>query len=312
MVPQRFVGPTGLSSFTHAVGGSLVDQVVHAPSADRFEATLVDVALGDARLVSARIGPLAAERRADPASAAAGSVFLLLARRGRGRITHRAGTGPIGPDRLVVVPGGEPFAVEYPAPSSLLFVALPAARVARTCPALDGPVRSVPLGSGGRPLAGQLPHLMAAVSGAPGPDGEELAGVLDSLLHLLLRRSVGDTAGDPLVALRVAAERLAERHLDDPALSVPWLAGRLAVSVRQLHRAFATGGRTPAEHVRTQRLRACGRVLAAAPDATVADVAARYGFASASHLGAWFRRTHGVTPAEWRARHAADRYPAGT
>jgi AraC-like DNA-binding protein len=308
-VQQRFVGAAGLARFSTAVAGSLVDQVVRAPAPDRFRADLTEVTLGDVGLVSAAVGPLHA-RRHQPAGGAAGSVFLLVAQRGEGTIAHRGGQEVIGPDRLVVVPGGERFTVEYPGASSLLFVALPATRVARSCPVLDGPVRSVALQGVSLAVARQLPFLVTAGLAAREEERDALSGVADSVLHVLLGSALGDVAGDPLVALRVTAERMVERHLDDPELSVPWLARRLSVSLRQLHRAFGTGGRTAAEHLRRQRLRACARDLVASPRTGVAELAARYGFASASHLGACFRQEYGETPGAWRARHAADRDPA--
>ncbi|SFF01708.1 AraC family transcriptional regulator [Blastococcus tunisiensis] len=303
---QRFAGAAGLAHFSEAVRGSLVDQVLRAPAPERFRADLVDVSVGGVALVSAEVGPL--QSRRDDDGAAAGSVFLLLAQRGTGSITHRGGTEAIGPHRLVVVPAGEGFAVDYPGPASLLFVALPAAHVTARCPALDGPVRAVPLQRAARAVAGQLPYVLSAALDAQGSETEDLAGLLESVLHLVLRGALGDLAGDPLVALRLAAERTAERHLDDPALSVAWLARQLSVSVRQLHRAFTTGGATPGEHLRRQRLQACARVLAESPGTGVADLASRFGFASASHLGARFRAVYGETPGSWRARHAADRH----
>lgn len=305
---QRYAGPAGLARFAEAVAGSLVDQRLRVPEPDRFRADMGSASVGDVSLIEAAIGPLQSTREAG--TGAAGSVFLLLAQRGSGVLEHRGGRELIAADRLVVIPGAEGFAVGYADPASLLFVTLPAPRVSASFPALDGPVRSVPLGDLGGAVAAQLPFVLRAARAEDALHADELGGLLDSVLHLLLRGSIGDTAGDPLVALRIAAERTAARHLDDPQLSVGWLARRLAVSVRQLHRAFATAGATPAEHLRRARLGAAARALAASPGTTVAEVAARYGFASASHLGVRFRAEYGTTPVEWRTRHARDRDPA--
>src|SRR6185312_15515833 len=104
-----------------------------------------------------------------------------------GRIGHRHGTEPITPDRLVVVPGGEPFEVSYPTGARVLFVVLPPALVAERYAALDGPIRSVPLDPVGRALGRQVPHLMTAAAVTAGrPRVEEIAAVFTAVLGMLL------------------------------------------------------------------------------------------------------------------------------
>nr|MDT0657968.1 helix-turn-helix domain-containing protein [Micromonospora sp. DSM 115978] len=313
MTRRRFVGAAGLTAFNGAVRRSLVSQVVEVGDPETFRAGLREVGIGPVRLVSAAVNALRSQRTVT-ALPASGSVFLLLSDRARGGIRHRYGTEPITPDRLVVVPDAEPFTVEYPDPSRLLFVVLPPAVVAGRYPALDGRIRSAPLEPAARALVRQLPHLMsateavgsepsAALTADAGP--AELASILDATLHLTLRRTLGDTAGDPLVALRVAAERLIETRLTEPGLGVSWLAAKLAVSVRQLHRAFDATDATVAGFIRDRRLAACARGLLDEPSASVTDLAHRHGFASASHLGTLFRARYGTTPGRWRAHSGA-------
>ncbi|MDG4768094.1 AraC family transcriptional regulator [Solwaraspora sp. WMMD406] len=166
--------------------------------------------------------------------------------------------------------------------------------------------------SGGPPGAvgrsGGPPGAVGRSGGRPAePPGElpaELPGILDGLLQLTLRSTIGETSGQPLPALRVAAERLIEQELARPdrtvpELAVPQLAARLAVSVRQLHRAFEPTGHTVAEYVRLRRLAACAHALRDT-SMTVTELAHRYGFASASHLGVLFRARYGTSPGRWR------------
>ncbi|MET9935900.1 helix-turn-helix domain-containing protein, partial [Streptomyces sp. NPDC006324] len=58
----------------------------------------------------------------------------------------------------------------------------------------------------------------------------------------------------------------------------------------------------PDEGIQRRRLEECRRMLARrdAAGITVAGVAHRWGFSSASHFGRVFRTAYGVSPADWR------------
>jgi AraC-like DNA-binding protein len=307
---RGFDGPAGLRAFDAALRRTLVRQTVTLRDPQQFRARVAEVELAQLRLISATVGALAAHRRpGDAAGQEDARVFLLLGLRATGTIGHRRGSEPIGPDRLVIVPGTEPFDVEYPAPAHLLFVALPHRLVTDRYPGLDGPIRSAALDPVARALCRQLPHLMAAAAAATAAQRPAVAGIVDTVLDTALRTAGVETEVDPLVALRTAAERLIEQRLDDPELGVPWLARQLVVSPRQLHRAFATGATTPHAWIRQRRLQACADALTWS-DAPVAQLAHRYGFASASHLGTQFRARFGTPPGRWRAERR-DRPVAG-
>ncbi|WP_431880075.1 helix-turn-helix domain-containing protein [Micromonospora marina] len=305
VLTHRFSGPRGLHDFRRTVRQSLVSQAVETRDPAGFRARLSTADIGPARLVSVTVGALHARQTGQRSP---GGVFLLLSTKADGRIRHRFGVEPVVPGRLVVVPGGESFEVDYPAAAKLLFVGLPPALVEARYAALDAAISSAPLDPAGRALGRQLPHLMTAVGATEdAARRRNLASVFATVLDLLLDGTLGDTRGRPLLALRIAAERLVEDHLTEPDLSVSWLAGRLAVSVRQLHRAFADNGHAhgPAGYIRLRRLQACARELVGSP-VSAAELAYRYQFASASHFGAAFRAHFGSSPGRWRAEVAAD------
>lgn len=313
---RRFIGPDGLSAFNATVRDTLVSQTITSPDVHRFRASMTAAPVSRARVVSATVAPLTARRGRDEARRAGGSVFLLACERGRGEIRHRAGVEAIAPDRLVVVPGAEAFEVAYPVASRVVFVVLPEAEVADRFAALEGRVRSHQLDPVARRVSrrwGELATLADALDDET--DRDDLGAVLDATVHLALRRTVGDLAGDPLTAVRIEALLLVERHLTEPALSPAWLARRLGVSVRQLHRAFEGSGTSAAASIRLARVRACARALddPAERGRSVTELALRFGFASASHLGVWFREQYGMTPTQWRTRprgHGSDEVPA--
>lgn len=309
---RRFRGRGGLAAFNASVRDTLVSQTIAAPEDDRFRASLTAADLGPLRLAAATVGPLTAERGAAETRTAAGSVFLLFSDRGSGTIAHRGGADPIDRGHLVVVPGSEPFRVVYPRGSRVVFVALPGAVVADRFPALDGRIRSWSLGATAAGASRRLIDLTRAAAATDDPaEVGDLAAILDATIHLVLRRTVGDTAGDPRVALRLDAIRLIDRSLSDPDLSPARLAAQLGVSVRHLHRAFEGSGSTVAAQMRARRLERCARALTDPADASrsVAEIAWTYGFSSASQLSVWFRRRYGTTPGDWRAHGGG--HPSG-
>jgi AraC-like DNA-binding protein len=86
---------------------------------------------------------------------------------------------------------------------------------------------------------------------------------------------------------------------DDPARA--WTATQMAVlagmSVRRLQEGFRHWvGCTPTEYLVRIRLRRADADLAADPNATISDVAARWGFSSASRFAATYRRRYGHPP----------------
>ncbi|MFI9175806.1 AraC family transcriptional regulator [Streptomyces lincolnensis] len=88
----------------------------------------------------------------------------------------------------------------------------------------------------------------------------------------------------------------------DPAhpWTLPALAAKTGVSRANLSRRFtALVGQPPMAHLRHQRL-ALAADLLREPDATLATVAERVGFANAFALSAAFKREHGISPSEYR------------
>lgn len=126
---------------------------------------------------------------------------------------------------------------------------------------------------------------------------------LDALLLRLLPQLQwrAPQAGDPRlpqVALR-ARDFLHAHHHEDIGLEE--LARSTGVDRFRLTRAFkAAFGLAPHAYLVQLRLSRARRLLA--DGLSPADTAAALGFADQSHLGRWFRRAYGLTPAAYRAR----------
>lgn len=104
------------------------------------------------------------------------------------------------------------------------------------------------------------------------------------------------------------ARAFIEEHLTDPGLSAARVAAGIGISERHLSRAFAAAGPSLPQFVLGRRLDRARALLAAEPHTSVAEVAARCGFGTASRFTQAFRSHFGVRPTdvrrEARARQA--------
>ncbi len=154
-------------------------------------------------------------------------------------------------------------------------------------------------------LAGRL--LADTLADPPGGDAWVEAGLLQlGLLAVLAAGQPADPqAADPGVA------RAVDRVMRDFArpLTVAALAAEAGLGVRQLERRFAAFvGLPPRRFLINVRL-AAARELLATTALGLEAIAARVGFADATHLTRAFRAAHGATPAAWRRSQAGDLNP---
>lgn len=135
--------------------------------------------------------------------------------------------------------------------------------------------------------------------------GEMLAWNAANLLTTLatehLRENGRAAVGDqPSLVCRIL--RFIDLNLGDVELSPERIARAHHISVRYLHKLFADQGTTVGRRILQRRLEECRRELAdrSRGTRTIAAVAGRWGFASATHFSRVFRTTYGMTPREWR------------
>jgi AraC-like DNA-binding protein len=126
-----------------------------------------------------------------------------------------------------------------------------------------------------------------------------LDGLLERLTsHLHWRTRYGEDPRLPLVAQK-AREYLHANAQDD--IGLDQLAASTGVDRFRLTRAFkAAYGMAPHAYLVQLRLATARRMLARG--AQPATVAMELGFADQSHLGRWFVRAYGLTPASYRKR----------
>jgi AraC-like DNA-binding protein len=123
---------------------------------------------------------------------------------------------------------------------------------------------------------------------------------LDAVVARLACRFAGNADRQPLHAARTA--RLARAAMDADCsrdLGLDDLAALAGTDRFRLSRAFAAAyGLAPHAYLVQRRLNRARSLLAAG--ANPADTAAAAGFADQSHMGRWFRRAFGMTPAAYR------------
>jgi AraC-like DNA-binding protein len=124
----------------------------------------------------------------------------------------------------------------------------------------------------------------------------------------VLRREFDDVEPRLAPALARAAMEIADSRLPDPELSPSSLARELNVSVRTLHRAFATVGEPVAAYIRRRRLEQARFELAAPLGRpSISELAARWHFADSSHFIRAFKKRYGETPTEFARSRGTDR-----
>ena len=135
------------------------------------------------------------------------------------------------------------------------------------------------------------------------------AQAAESALVTLLAATVAghvESGPDTDAALRAAVHRYLAANLHSSDLTASRVAQHLGISVRKLHGLYEHSEQTYAQTVRTLRLAACARELAAGDRRrTLTDTAARWGFADLSHLNRTFRARYGCLPSEYRAAAGA-------
>lgn len=116
-------------------------------------------------------------------------------------------------------------------------------------------------------------------------------------------RRIGLDLEDPRHTLAPRSVRAAEQYMTDHAANLPTIAevaAAVGTSVRTLSGAFKTfRGYPPSAFLRERRLEGARRALeAAAPGATVASIAADWGYINMGEFAASYRRRFGERPSE--------------
>jgi AraC-like DNA-binding protein len=95
---------------------------------------------------------------------------------------------------------------------------------------------------------------------------------------------------------------LIDRDIDERNLSPQYVANKFSISVRYVHKLFATTGTTCAAYILQRRLEHVWHDLIANPRESIASLAIRWGFNEVGHFNRAFKRHFGYTPSKVRMR----------
>lgn len=281
--------------------------VAVAPAVGReFRGSVQVLHAGDVRVGDIRSSPLTVSRSASLIRTDDTELYkLALSCRGRAIIGQDGRCTELRPSDLVVYDTTRPYEFRFPGHNRLLVVGIPRRMlgVPRGLTSSITARRLTTTGGASRVVASFLRTVHAELDALSGGANEQrLAALLADMLDLMLGDlGVRRTELPAPMLERVLA--FCDVNLSDPSLSASSIARTHRVSVRYLHKLFATVDETPAGYIRRRRLELVRRDLASPELAgvPVARLATRHGLSDAPHFSRLFRATYGCTPGDYRA-----------
>ena len=230
----------------------------------------------------------------------ADAIAVYLTLRGTASFRCADGTRTLRPGNALICDADLPFDREFARGLEELVVKVP--RPAFAAPAKAPPLREPVITTfGGADRTDPYARALARVTGQATRPDRRLAADEGTVLDLVTLLAWGqDTAS--ATAHRAAARSYIEEHLTDPGLGADQVAAAIGISERQLSRVFAADGTSVPKHILSRRLQLAYSVLSggAATDLTVADIAARCGFTSATYFSHVFRSRFGERASDVR------------
>ncbi|TQF01641.1 helix-turn-helix domain-containing protein [Kitasatospora acidiphila] len=264
--------------------------------------------LGDLQISRVRSGPQRVVRSAGLiARGGEDHLTLALQHRGTARLVQDDCQVLLRPGAFAISDAGRPFAKELEEPFDFTAFHWPRSAVGVSEEDLRMlTATSFDAGEGtARLVAAYLERLARAADSLEPDVAGRLATTALDLLAVLAGELRGRSVSEPPEPARATLARVKDhilRNLGDPDLSPERIAAAHHVSVRYLHKLFRHEDATVARWIQRRRLEMCRRELArSAGRVTVAAVAGRWGFVSASHFSRAFRAAYGVSPSEWQA-----------
>jgi AraC-like DNA-binding protein len=233
---------------------------------------------------------------------------VVLAVSGAPLITQDGRTARLNRGEFAIYDYNRPYDVAYDSPVRLAVFGFPRDQLALPTDAVAG-LTAVPIvgDSGTGALAGPLLRRVAQDLETYQPAS---AARLSAVVMNLVSTAVAEHAGQAGLLGAESREQtllagihvFIEQHLGDTGLAPALVAAANHISVRYLHRLFETQNTTVAAWIRRRRLERCRDDLAdpALAHVPVGAVAARWGLPDPAHFSRLFRRTYGMTAAEYR------------
>jgi AraC family transcriptional regulator, positive regulator of tynA and feaB len=293
-----------LAYWVDTVCRSFLEIDIDSPERGQFQAQLDSVTFGSGSLylVQARTQNVRRTRQHIAHSRSAWTI-LMQVREGQARFRQHGRECAVRAGDCVVVDCSEPYQLDCQGPTRSLVLRLPQDWLATWLPSTEAAAARA--FSPGQGWGGALCAAMAGLDGCVESDLALPAGTVADQLAGLVALAVGPQAhARPADRLyRQLHGALRERCLES-TLSPAQFAASQGISLRYLHLLFSRAGTTFGGELMRLRLEAAHRLLSdrRCQSLTVAEVAARCGFAEPSHFARRFRRAYGQGPLELRRR----------
>ncbi|MCD2119465.1 MULTISPECIES: helix-turn-helix domain-containing protein [Rhodococcus] len=238
----------------------------------------------------------------------AGDFLVLVVTDGNVRVTQNGRSGVLEQGSFALLDCAAPF--EFEAESNFRQVVIDTPR-----PLLEArlPQRVLEQGTGlpisgisgtGRLVSRFLLDVAEQDRTLPTRSAVSISSVALDLLVTALTDSATETDPTKISHARDLAEvqRIVERQLHDPALSLSRVAAEAGMSVRHIQNLFREQGTAPRAWLYRTRVERARKYLLST-DLTVAEVSEQSGFRDVSHFSRTFRAAYGSSPGRYRTEH---------
>ena len=278
---------------------------------DAFRPSLTRASVGEVLLSEVRSSPSVVRHTPEHVARTRQAMFFLHAQlEGRSVNRQDGREARLEPGDFALFDNKRPYQMNFDEPTSVLVVGIPD-RPMRRHLAHPESVAALPMRRGD-PLVGLFTDFLQRLWALLGSDAPVTnQGVGNALLSLIggayasVPHAHADTASLP-ECRRLRIVRYVEDHLGDADLGPVKVAAAFRTTPRNLHMLFSRGGETLCRYILRRRVEECERVLAdhAQLARTISDVAFDLGFSSLTHFGKVFHDQFGMSPTEYRNRHA--------
>ncbi len=291
-----------IAFWSDVVVRGVINSEMEPLSVGRFDGELWSRTSGAFRFVNFRTREHAISRTVSQTRGHDGHVMIGLQCRGVSLIEQAGNRLRLEAGQIAILDSNEPFNLRFPQTVERRLVLVPRARFA----ALSGTDVG---GSGPRALDARTGSGLAArqlIDILSDTDRQECeaacADLVDGLLYAVAGAMDPDRAQTRDANRQMARVRLAMRDLlGNAGTGVQEVALHAGLSVRSLHRLFASRGNTFSRSLQIMRLENAHDLLASGRAHTLTEIAFMSGFSDLAHFSRSFRARYGMTPSAARA-----------
>ena len=303
-----------LSYWCDSIGQVMLELDIEAAGRDGFSAQLDQYSLGPATANFLRATSQSVARSRRCISRSNQEAFLLVhLREGAFEFASQGQATQVLPGDCVLMDSRERYEVRCPQPTRCLILHLPPQWLRGFLPRPE-----VIAGRVLRPDRGWSAALTAAIAALQPAELSQLAlppGVVAEQVASLLALAAGPAHGMSVSRPDQLSGRLYQALRDryhEIGLTPAAIARELGISARYVHFLFAKQSTTFGREILRVRLERARDLLndRRCADAPIGDIAARCGFAEASHFARCFRGTFGLAPSDYRRHSRSQDVPA--